>query len=108
MAKKSYSEDLKLSIVNSVRNGRSMRAAAKEYGVPKSIVTKICSKYDKMCLVSHKSGAGRPRKMTQKDDQTLTRLVKRDSLKTASHVGNQARKYLSVRITTRTARNILK
>lgn len=86
MAKKSYSEDLKLSIVNSVR---SMRAATKEYGVPKSTVADICSNYEKTVSVSHKSGAGRPRKTTEADDRILTRLMKRDPLKTASHVARR-------------------
>lgn len=108
MPKKTYSEDLKLRVVNSVRGGRSIRATALEYSIPKSTVSDICRKYELTGEVCHKKGAGRPRKSTLADDRILTRIVRRDPRKTASHVTKYANENLRLNITARTARNILK
>lgn len=71
---RSISVDLKQRILNSFRNGMRKAKIARNFGLHRSIVSRIIKRYvstGNICIVKN---SGRPKKSTQREDRTLIRI----------------------------------
>lgn len=85
-----------------------MNEVAHQFDINKSTVCRIASRYRQRNNVERKSGSGRPRKSTARQDRQMTKIVKIDPRKTAVDVTSYANEQLGVPIGVHTARNRLK
>ena len=102
------SADSTLPVLRALEEGKLMKEVARQFGVSKSIISRINSRYRLRNNVERLSGTGRRRKTTVRQDRQILKIVKLDPRKTAVDVKTFAKKHLGVNIGVFTARNRLR
>ena len=85
-----------------------MKEVAQQFGVSKSIISRIPSRYRLRNNVERLSGSDHRRKTTVRKERKMLKTVKLDPQKTAVYVKTFANKHLGVNIAVFTARNRLR
>ena len=102
------SADSRLAVLRALEEGKLMKEVARQFGVSKSIISRIYSRYRLRNNVERLSGSGHRRKTTVRQDRQMLKTVKLDPRKTAADVKTFANKHLGVIIGVFTARNRLR
>lgn len=108
MRGKEIAKGTREAIVKAKENGSTDRQVAALFGISRSAVSKIYSRFKTLKTVNILPRSGRPRKSTEKDDRALVRIIKKNPRMTGTDITRHANNCLGLGITTRTARNILK
>ena len=107
MAKsKNFATPMKKSIIQA--KSQTVRAVAQLFGISKSAVSRICQQYMIEGHVHRRVIPGRPRKASEWQERALVKSVKRDPIKCATDVADDAKRAFGISMTTRTVRNILR
>lgn len=83
VGKKNLTLPIKKFIVAEMEKNRSSYEVAKQFNTSFSNVCKIYKRWKEEKTLSRRSGSGRPRKSTEKQNRILTRMVESDPKKTA-------------------------
>lgn len=103
MSRKSYSNDLKLKIVQMHKNGLSQKDISVQLTINKSVICRIIKRYRERGSVNTAPRSGRPRKITQKNENRILRLIKSDPFMSASTIINE----LNLEVSSRTVQRQL-
>lgn len=96
-----------MAVIRAVENGKNYAEIAHLHNIDKSTVCRIASRYRLTKNVERKSGSGRPRKTTARQDRQMTKMIKIDPRKTAMDVVSYANDQLEVNIGVHTVRRRL-
>lgn len=97
MANGKYSVQLKEKIINDYCNGESVTSIAYKFGIHHSVISRIISRFRSSGSLTTIHRGGRPRKTTNRDDQAIIRLIKKDPFISARSIGNQLKLNVSIR-----------
>ena len=106
--KKNVSEEVKLLIVDAVKNGETYESVATRFKCNKYTVGRIFRKFNDTGNVKRAKVTGRPPKLTKRQARTLSSLVKLIPRKNSTNVRREASKKFDIEISTSTAQRILR
>ena len=86
--RKEYSVELKEAVVNTVRQGNSQSAVAKQFGLSQQLVSVWCKKKKLTGSLNNKPRSGRPRKTTERIDRIIRKRSVADPRKAATTIRN--------------------
>ena len=102
MARNTYSNQLKLKIINDWRAGLSGHELSKKYSINRSVISRLISKFLQTGCLSPVHCGGRPRKTSRYEDSLIKREIQKDP--TTSY--GQIRNNLSLNIREKKIRRI--